>query len=82
MKTLFLTIIAASLFAGCATSSEENRGSATPQPEIIQGGGFGMPGSNSGTGLGRMGRAPIANSSQDNAQAAIPSATSYQPNRF
>jgi hypothetical protein len=82
MKTLaFLTILAA-FASGCATSSHPNEGAPSSTSEIHHGSDFGLPGSNSGTSPGSMGSLQNGNSSQDNAQAAVPSARSYQPAGF
>ena len=79
MKTFaFLTLLAA-LTSGCATSGHQNQGAPSSTSEIHSGRGVGLPGSNSGMTPGTMGSLQNGNSSQDNAQAAVPSARSYQP---
>ncbi|MDB6033841.1 MAG: hypothetical protein JWM16_4179 [Verrucomicrobiales bacterium] len=82
MKTLALLTVLAALTSGCATSRHQNQGTPSSTSEIYHGGDFGLPGSNSGTSPGTMGSLQNGISSQDNAQAAVPSARSYQPASF
>lgn len=81
MKMLFFVTLLSGFAAGCATSMDESRGTSGPGTEIYHGGETGAPGG-SGTGLRTMRGASTGNSSQDNPQVAVPSANSYQPNRY
>jgi hypothetical protein len=82
MKTLALLTVLAALTSGCTTSRRQNQGAPSSTSEIYRGGEFSLPGSNSGTSPGTMGSLQNGISSQDNAQAVVPSARSYQPAGF